>query len=79
MDIQSLIQKRFPTLRAEKNFSFAEHTTIGCGGIAALALSPADTRETAELLALRAAFWARGRTCFPPTDFFRGRSCGSRV
>ncbi len=78
MDIQSLIQKRFPTLRAEKNFSFAEHTTIGCGGVAALALSPADTRETAELLAffeeerIVRCFLGAGANVLPADGFFSG-------
>lgn len=78
MDLISLIRERFPEIAAEENFSFAEHTTIGCGGTAALAVSPADTRETAELLAFLHAeriaycFLGAGANVLPADGFFRG-------
>ncbi len=44
------LRERFPRLPAEENFSFARHTSIGCGGTAAVAVFPADGAETARLL-----------------------------
>ena len=35
MDIFAFLKNRFPKLYAERNFSFARHTTIGTGGVAA--------------------------------------------
>ena len=37
-------------MRGEKDFSFARHTTIGCGGTAAAAFSPSDERQLVALL-----------------------------
>lgn len=51
MDYFKLIAERFPSLNSERGFSFAEHTCIGSGGTAELAVSPADIEEGAELLA----------------------------
>ena len=52
MDIYALCRERFPHLPAEREFSFSRHTTIGCGGVAAVAVSPAGTEETAALISL---------------------------
>lgn len=52
MDIFAYLKNRFPKLYAEQNFSFARHTTIGTGGVAAAAVCPASTEQTAELLAV---------------------------
>lgn len=74
----SQICTRFPFLAAEENFSFAEHTTIGCGGVAALALSPADTRETAEVIdflktnAVPYCLLGAGANVLPAGGFFPG-------
>lgn len=50
MELYDRLKGRFPRLRAERNFSFARHTTIGCGGVAAVAATPAE-EELAELIA----------------------------
>lgn len=52
MDISALLREKLPRLSLEENFSFAAHTTIGCGGVARLAAYPADEEETAALLAV---------------------------
>ena len=50
MDIFSVLGSGLPYISRERAFSFARHTTIGCGGTAAAALSPAGTEETAKTL-----------------------------
>lgn len=50
MDAVKLLEERFPTLEKECDFSFARHTFIGSGGIAALAISPQNIEESAECL-----------------------------
>ncbi len=50
MDIYTLLCERFPHLPAEKDFSFARHTTIGCGGTATVSVCPRGTEELAALL-----------------------------
>ena len=50
MDIFALVRDRFPLLSLEANFSFRKHTTIGCGGTAAVAAYPANAKEAVELL-----------------------------
>ena len=50
MDAFKLIEEGLPTVHREGNFSFARHTTIGCGGVAALALSPSTIEEAAKTL-----------------------------
>lgn len=47
MDKFRLIEERFPMLERERDFSFAKHTTVGSGGIAAIALSPKTAEEAA--------------------------------
>lgn len=51
MGIAALLKARFPRLRMEENFSFARHTTIGCGGVAEVAVMPACAEEAARLFA----------------------------
>lgn len=51
MDIFALLRERFPALKTEADFPFSRHTTIGCGGIAAVAAYPASGDEAAKLLA----------------------------
>ena len=51
MDIFALLRDCFPDLCLEQDFSFARHTTIGCGGRAAVCASPASEEELAALLA----------------------------
>lgn len=50
MDIYALLREHFPLLKIEADFSFSEHTTIGCGGSAAVAAYPASEAEAALLL-----------------------------
>ncbi len=52
MDISALLREKLPRLSLEENFSFAAHTTIGCGGQARVAAYPSCEEETAALLAL---------------------------
>lgn len=51
MDISALLRGRFPRLCIEENFSFAAHTTIGCGGTAAVAAYPASQEEACGAIA----------------------------
>ncbi len=50
MELFARLRERFPHLRLERDFSFARHTTIGCGGVAAAAACPASGEESAALL-----------------------------
>ncbi len=50
MDIKKYFEGKLASLHAESDFSFARHTTIGTGGIAALALSPASSEEAVALV-----------------------------
>ena len=51
MQLFTRLKGRFPALRLEKEFSFSHHTTIGCGGTAAVAAYPASLEESACLIA----------------------------
>lgn len=51
MEIFALLRGCFPALTMERNFSFARHTTIGCGGIAEVCAFPKDADELIALLA----------------------------
>jgi len=44
-----MLRARFPHMETEENFSFARHTTIGCGGTTAVAVCP-TTEELPALL-----------------------------
>lgn len=50
MHLASRLRGKFPRLALTEDFSFARHTTIGCGGSAAAAAMPACLEETAQLL-----------------------------
>lgn len=52
MDAFDFLIKSLPEVKAERDFSFAKHTFIGSGGVAALALSPENIEEAAECLTL---------------------------
>ena len=52
MDIFAYLKERLPFVDCERNFSFAKHTTIGCGGTAAAALSPGSCEDVAQVLSL---------------------------
>lgn len=69
---------RFPKIGWERDLSFAKHTTIGCGGIAALAASPADEESAAALLGCLSAehipycFLGAGANVLPADEPFEG-------
>ena len=44
------LKEKFPKLKFEPNYSFARHTTIGCGGTAACCVYPDSTETVAELI-----------------------------
>lgn len=50
MGIFATVRENFPELAVEQNFSFAAHTTIGCGGKAEAAVSLDTAEECAALL-----------------------------
>ena len=50
MGIFSSVRERFPGLCGEEDFSFARHTTIGCGGVAEAAFSPPSAESLAALI-----------------------------
>ena len=52
MDIFAFLAERMSGLVLGREFSFAENTSIGCGGIAAVVAYPKDGEETAQLLSL---------------------------
>lgn len=69
---------RFPKIAWERVFSFAKHTTIGCGGVAALAASPADEESAAKLLGtlceerIPHCFLGAGANVLPADGLFEG-------
>lgn len=60
MALFTRLRKEFPQLRMSENFSFARHTTVGCGGEAAVAAFPSRAEEAADLL----SYLSRGRIPF---------------
>lgn len=88
MDIFSVLGSGLPDIRRERAFSFARHTTIGCGGTAAVALSPAGTEETAKTLSflkkegIPYCFLGAGANVLPAEGEFEGavvRFCAIRT
>lgn len=78
MDIFAVFSERFPRAQTERNFSFAAHTTIGCGGNAALGVSPESAEETAEILSFLKAeripycFLGAGANVLPADGYWEG-------
>lgn len=78
MDIFAYLKERLPFAACERNFSFAAHTTIGCGGTAAAAISPKSCEETAQVLALLEreripyCLLGSGANVLPAEGFFEG-------
>ncbi len=78
MEIFARLRADFPSLPAERDFSFARHTTIGCGGTAAAAVFPQSGAETAQLLKYLAAehiaycFLGAGADVLPKEGYFEG-------
>ena len=52
MDAFALLEEWLPAIEKERNFSFSRHTTIGSGGVAAVALNPNTIEEVAYCIAL---------------------------
>ena len=50
MDLYAHLAERLPWLKLEADFDFSRHTSIGCGGRAAVAAYPSDAEEAAALL-----------------------------
>ncbi len=50
MDIFALLREKDSTLYLERGFSFARHTTIGCGGRASVAAYPSNPAQACALL-----------------------------
>lgn len=78
MDIFALLSERFPRLSMEKNFSFARHTTIGCGGTAAVSAAPSSAEETACLVRFMRengivfCYLGAGANVLPADGYFQG-------
>lgn len=78
MDIRKFLKDSFPSLPFEEDFSFARHTTIGCGGTAAAAVSPSDGAELAALLSclekfgIPYCFLGAGANVLPSEGVFEG-------
>ena len=51
MDIFALLRDAFPTVRIVPDFSFARHTTLGCGGHAAACAYPPDAQALEAIVA----------------------------
>lgn len=72
MGVYALFADMLPMTAVSADFSLSRHTTIGCGGRAALAVSPSDAEETAEVLSLLHrrriphAFLGAGANTLPP-------------
>lgn len=78
MDIFAVLKERFPSLYAERNFSFPEHTTIGVGGTAEFAAYPETGEQAAELLSflfrtgIPYCFMGAGANVLPADGRFEG-------
>ncbi|MGN1077656.1 MAG: UDP-N-acetylmuramate dehydrogenase, partial [Candidatus Gallimonas sp.] len=78
LDFFSVLDAGLPDLTRERAFSFARHTTIGCGGTAAAALCPAGTEETAKALSflkkegIPYCFLGAGANVLPAEGNFEG-------
>jgi len=82
------VQERFPNLSVEQNFSFAAHTTIGCGGEAEAAVSLNSIEECAALLpflherGIPHCYLGAGANVLPYDGVYHGvvvRFCGMRL
>ncbi len=78
MGVYALFEDRFPLLTVREHVSFSRCTTIGCGGEAALSVSPSDAEEGAEVLnflqreRVPYAFLGAGANTLPPDGFSDG-------
>ncbi len=78
MDFCAILQERFPQIPCERDFPFAKHTTIGCGGIAAAAVCPSCVEELAALLSflktenISYCFLGAGANVLPADGYWEG-------
>ena len=78
MELFTHLRGTFPNLACERDFPFARHTSIGCGGTAAVAASPACVEECAALLGflkrerIPHCFLGAGANVLPPDGHFEG-------
>ena len=78
MTLHGLLKERFPHLRAGEYFDFARHTSIGCGGTAAVWAAPGSGEELAVVLAflrekgIPHCFLGAGANVLPRDGFFDG-------
>lgn len=78
LDIYTLLREAFPQLETERNFSFSRHTTVGCGGRAAVCAYPRGTEELAILTdalgkkGIPYCFLGAGANVLPQDGFFDG-------
>ena len=78
MQLFTRLKGRFPALRLEKEFNFSHHTTIGCGGTAAVAAYPDSLEESACLIAylirerIPMCLLGAGANVLPSEGYFEG-------
>ena len=78
MEYFARLEKQLPYIVFERDFSFARHTTIGCGGTALLAAYPKDGESLALLLKTLAqenvpyCFLGAGANVLPSDGVFEG-------
>ena len=78
MNIADRLREHFSGLTLTQDFSFARHTTIGCGGTAAVAAEPASAEQAAGLLAylftekIPYCFLGAGANVLPAEGRFEG-------
>lgn len=77
LELYIRLRERFPKLEMQREFSFARHTTIGCGGTASVAAFPSE-EECAELLSYLSrygipfCFLGAGANVLPSDERFEG-------
>lgn len=78
MEIFAGFRAAFPALCCEENFSFAKHTTIGCGGWADVAVFPKNAVEASEVLKflrrekIPYCILGAGANLLPPDERYEG-------
>lgn len=76
MGVYALFKERYPWIKTQENLSLSRCTTVGCGGVASLSVSPSDAEEAAETLAffqrekIPYAFLGAGANTLPPEGNF---------
>lgn len=76
--LRAELEKCFPETKISEDFSFARHTTIGCGGYAALCVEPSGEENAAAVLrflhrnAIPYYILGAGANVLPPDGLFDG-------